>query len=76
MANSNKNTETIGESTFAIFLTIIIIYIILIFVTQYCWNSTISVITKTTEITSWQAFLIITLFHILFTSHCYIMSDK
>ena len=76
MADSNKNKETIVELTFAVFLTIIIFYIILIFVTQYCWNNTISVITKTTEITAWQSFLIIILFHILFTSHCYIMSDK
>ena len=74
MAENNKNT--MEELTFTLLLTIIIVYIIFIFVTQYCWNNTISVITKTKEITAWQTFLIIILFHILFTSHYFIISDK
>ena len=79
MSDVNKNTNTTvtaEELSFSLLFTVVIVYIILIFLTQYCWNNTLSVITKTQEITAWQSFLIIILFHILFTNHYYTVTSQ
>ena len=52
-------------------LGVIVIFVIFLFIVQYCWNNTISVLTKTSEITIWQTFLLLVLFHILFNCNNY-----
>ena len=62
----NYNVLDLKEITLSVVLGVIVIFIIFLFIVQYCWNNTISVLTKTSEITIWQTFLLLVLFHILF----------
>ncbi len=42
-------------------LMIVIILVIYVFIVQYCWNNTVSRITKTDSINLYQTFLLIVL---------------
>ena len=64
------------EFSFFFILSLIIIYIIFLFIVQYCWNNTISVISKTQEITLWETFLLLILFHILFNNTYFVNMCK
>jgi len=53
-----------------VFLIAIIMFIIIIFITQYIWNLVIPDYFGLKEITFFQTFCIIILSNILFGSHC------
>ena len=72
----SANMNNIPELSFVVLLSVIIIGIIFLFLTQYCWNNTISVITKTPEITLFQSMLLLVLSHILFNNNCYCYVQK
>jgi hypothetical protein len=73
MNNTNYNIPNLEEMSLSLVLGVIVIFIIFLFIVQYCWNNTISVLTKSSEITIWQSFLLLVLFHILFNCNNYYM---
>ena len=69
----NYNVFDLKEISLSLVLGVIVIFIIFLFIVQYSWNNTISVLTKTSEISIWQTFLLLILFHILFNCNNYYM---
>jgi hypothetical protein len=68
------NTDKINNiEPMTLLLGVIVFFILFLFITQYCWNNTISIITGTQNITIWQTFLLLILFHILFNNGTYII---
>ena len=69
---SNLNTLNLKKMSMSLLLSVVVIFVLFLFVVQYCWNNTISVLTNTKQITIWQSLLLLVLFHILFNNGCYV----
>ena len=68
----DKQMESLGKMSIELLISLIIVFYILLYIVQYCWNNTISQFTKTSPITLWQTFLLLVLCHILFNNNVYI----
>jgi len=64
--------ETLEKMSIVMLISIVVVFYIVLYIVQYCWNNTISQFTKTSPITLWQAFLLFVLCHILFNNSVYI----
>ena len=57
------------------FIAFILTFLLVIYITQYCWNETIAKISNTQIITYYEAFLLLVLFGLLFKNPCYVNMD-
>ena len=63
------------ENNFLLFIALILAFLLVIYITQYCWNETISKISNTKSITYYEAFLLIVLFGILVKNPCLCLGE-
>ncbi len=63
------------ENNILLFIALILTFLLVIYITQYCWNETITKISNTKTITYYQAFLLLVLFGILFKNPCICLSE-
>ena len=68
----DKQIESLEKMSVIMLISLIIVFLIVLYIVQYCWNHTITKFTETSPITLWQTFLLFVLCHILFNNSVYI----